>query len=529
VMRRSDRATPPRSITISAAGVIGTIAIAIVIVLCIRLGFWQLDRLRQRRALNVRIATRLTAPAIADAGALADTAGVIYRVFTARGTYDNARSIVLPGRSYRGSPGVHVLSPLRLVGRSDAVLVNRGWIPSADAATVPLEQFAQLDTLTVRGLVLPFPGAGQSLAPAARAASSADTGFRRTWFRVDAAALRAQYPYPLLPVTVQELPAANADRYPVRLEPPALDEGPHLGYAMQWFSFALVGVIGWLALVLRRRGARAAAPVAVTALIALAPAAAHGQLRPLDPLEWRVYDPGTFLVAEAGGGSLWKQHATLAGTRGRLLELGNYRVTFRFDRMAVELAGTALWRLTDEEVVAPPAAWVDPPNGSPRQDAGFASAATLVDLTPPWLPVDVIVRFGARIPTTSDESGLDRDRTDFFALAGLRYQAGPLSFTAENGVGIHGAIDARFPQSDVWAYTFGAEYRTRPLFATAHIVGHQNGLRLRGNEDLRELRLGGGIGDTRWLTISYIRGLTEFSPRHGLRLGAGFRLSPLVF
>jgi cytochrome oxidase assembly protein ShyY1 len=30
----------------------------------------------------------------------------------------------------------------------------------------------------------------------------------------------------------------------VRLEVPALDEGPHLSYAIQWFFFAAVAVVG---------------------------------------------------------------------------------------------------------------------------------------------------------------------------------------------------------------------------------------------------------------------------------------------
>jgi surfeit locus 1 family protein len=522
--------TPPdgtparrRTLTISSAGVLGTLVVVVVVGVCIRLGFWQLDRMRERRALNAGVAARLEAPPVPDVGALEDTTGLVYRVVTAHGHYDNARSIILPGRTRRGVPGVHILSPLRLAGRSDAVLVNRGWLPSADAATVRLEQFALNGTVTVRGLVLPFPGAAQSLAPPQRA-GHADSAFRRVWFSVDAASLRAQYPYELLTATVQELPVEGIVGYPVRLEPPPLDEGPHLGYAVQWFSFALIGVIGWLVLVLRRRSA-AAAPPAVAALLAIVPGSASGQLRPLDPLEWQVFEPGTFLIAEAGAGSLWEQHATLAGTRGRLLELGNYRVTFRFDRMAVELAGTAVWRLTDEEVLRPAASWVEPPDGSARQDAGFASATTLVNLTPPRLPLDLVLRFGARLPTTSDESGLDRDRTDFFALAALRYRIGPLSFTAENGVGIYGAIDSRFPQSDVWAYAYGAEFRRRTLFAHAHLVGHQNVLGIRGNETLRELRVGSGLGGSRWIGITYIRGLTQYSPEHGVRLSGGLRIA----
>ena len=526
-MVMTESATRPGALSVTPAGVLGTLLVLVVVAVCARLGFWQLDRLSERRALNAGVAARLHAAPIDDVSALADTTGLFYRVVTTRGLYDNERSIILPGRSHQGVPGVHLLTPLRIEGHAEAVLVNRGWVPSADAATVPLEQFIVTGATTVRGLVLPFPGANASLAP--RASGHDSAGFRRTWFRIDAAALRAQYPYRLYDVTVQQLPAADAPRYPIRLDPPALNQGSHLGYAMQWFSFALIALIGWLAMVLRSRAPRRAAPVAALFLLLVSPATAAAQLRPLDPMDWHVYDGGTFLVGSAGVGALWGQPATLAGVEGRLLELGNYRVTFRIDRMAIELAGTALWRLTEQEVIAPPANGVDPSNGSPRQDAGFASAATILNLTSGRLPVDVVVRFGARIPTTSDESGLDRDRTDFFAVAGMRYQTGALSFTAENGLGIHGTNRPGEPQTDVWAYSFGTEYRHNGFFGNAQLVGHQDGRRnvLRGNEDLRELRIGGGFGHERTVDFTYIRGLSDFSPRHGLRLNIGIKLHDL--
>jgi surfeit locus 1 family protein len=169
-----------RTLTVTPAGVIATIMLAIVIGVMIRLGFWQLDRLAERRALNDGIAARLEAPPIDNVAALADTTGLFHRVATARGVYDNARTIVLPGRSHRGVPGVHILSPLRLEGSTDAVLVNRGWVPSADAATVPLEQLAIDSAVTVRGLVVPFPGAAQSLAPSERARTGG-SAFRTVW------------------------------------------------------------------------------------------------------------------------------------------------------------------------------------------------------------------------------------------------------------------------------------------------------------------------------------------------------------
>jgi cytochrome oxidase assembly protein ShyY1 len=37
-----------------------------------------------------------------------------------------------------------------------------------------------------------------------------------------------------------------------RLTPPPLDEGPHLSYAIQWFAFAAIALIGAGAVAIRR-------------------------------------------------------------------------------------------------------------------------------------------------------------------------------------------------------------------------------------------------------------------------------------
>jgi surfeit locus 1 family protein len=38
----------------------------------------------------------------------------------------------------------------------------------------------------------------------------------------------------------------------VHIPPPEQDNGPHLGYAIQWFSFALIFLVGWVTLMLRK-------------------------------------------------------------------------------------------------------------------------------------------------------------------------------------------------------------------------------------------------------------------------------------
>ncbi|MEZ5266804.1 MAG: SURF1 family cytochrome oxidase biogenesis protein [Acidimicrobiales bacterium] len=58
---------------------------------------------------------------------------VRFRLLAATGTYRPDEEVFVRSRSLDGQPGAWVLTPLALQGRpGEAVVVNRGWIPSAD-------------------------------------------------------------------------------------------------------------------------------------------------------------------------------------------------------------------------------------------------------------------------------------------------------------------------------------------------------------------------------------------------------------
>ncbi len=250
----AERRAPARVVG-RRATLLGTVGVLLIAAVCIRLGFWQLDRLDQKRSRNAALAARMAEPPVSLSASLADSSGLIYRRAAAEGFFDNARSIILPGRSHRGAPGVLVLTPLRLSGTT-ALLVQRGWMPSADGVSIDMEPLRVDSAVHVRGLVLPFLGAENTIAARASRDVPADS-FRRVWYAIDADALRAQFPYALLPLRLQVLPdsaRAAGDTIPVAQGAPTLDEGPHLGYAIQWFSFALIFLVGWAALLRSRRG-----------------------------------------------------------------------------------------------------------------------------------------------------------------------------------------------------------------------------------------------------------------------------------
>jgi surfeit locus 1 family protein len=206
-----------------AAAAVVAFAIAAV---CVRLGVWQLDRLAQRRARNAEIAARLALPPLDLAGGTGSTGipadSARGRRVSAQGVYDFPRERVWPGRSFDGTPGVALVTPLRLSGGA-AVLVDRGWVPSPDAYHVDRSAYRESDTAHVEGLAVVAPrGRGD----------------------VDPARLRDSLPYRLLPFIVQQTGTSAPRGLPRRWPPPAVDDGPHLSYAIQWFSFALIIVLG---------------------------------------------------------------------------------------------------------------------------------------------------------------------------------------------------------------------------------------------------------------------------------------------
>ena len=64
-----------------------------------------------------------------------------------------------------------------------------------------------------------------------------------TWRRVDLAALRARLPYPVAGYYILQTPDSALPKLPRRDAAPAFDEGAHLSYAIQWFSFAITALV----------------------------------------------------------------------------------------------------------------------------------------------------------------------------------------------------------------------------------------------------------------------------------------------
>lgn len=220
-----------------------------IVVAFVNLGFWQLRRLDERRNNNAMIERRMASAVVPLSDLVDSTADVddpkveatFYRRVSATGRFDPAGEVLVRSRSFDGQAGLHVLTPL-IVDDGEAVLINRGWVPQAQAPRDPPS-----GSVTVQGLILGTQRRGR-IGP-----TDPPTGVLDQIARSDIERVQRQYGRDLYPIIIQAQKTTPAPKseLPVVLPAPALDEGSHLSYAVQWFCFTAVGIIGWVALIRR--------------------------------------------------------------------------------------------------------------------------------------------------------------------------------------------------------------------------------------------------------------------------------------
>jgi surfeit locus 1 family protein len=209
-----------------------------------RLGLWQLARLHEKVRRNASIAAQQLEPAAQLASMPRDTAGAHYRKATVSGRFDYDQEVVLGARTHQGSPGVDLVTPLRIAGSDTAILVNRGWVYSPDGATVDRTRWRERDTATITGYI-------EVYAPDAQVTNVKREP--RLVRRLSRNELAPRISSPLAPYYLVATGDSADGAHPARRELPALDEGPHRSYAMQWFSFMAIALVGAGLVIARER------------------------------------------------------------------------------------------------------------------------------------------------------------------------------------------------------------------------------------------------------------------------------------
>lgn len=224
--------------------------VLVVVPSFIFLGFWQYERsVVKSEAVALQEANLASGPApLTELSSVGEDVSRQdrWRTVTATGTYDPAHELLVRNRGGSQGVGLHVITPL-VVGDGAAVLVNRGWVP-------------QPPTSMARPEVPPPPGGEVTVTGRLQYSETTEnTGIRvreglpeGQIMLINADTIAEGTPYPLyggfVELVAQE---PSPERAPEPIPVARVDTGMNFSYAVQWWVFTIIAVVGWGFLVRR--------------------------------------------------------------------------------------------------------------------------------------------------------------------------------------------------------------------------------------------------------------------------------------
>jgi len=238
----------PRWILAIVVGVVITLAF-------VRLGFWQLDRLDERRVANTTSEARMSEPVRPLEGILGEhrqeVNEILHRATSVEGAFRTADEFFSPGRVVSDRQGTLVATPLDLADGT-VLIVVRGIVPPGTPGPPAAGFEPPSGSVALVGRI----DDGEKPIPIGEHVP--EDGHLASLSRVDLAYIDRWIEGDVLPITLilEEQTPPDPGGVPLRIPREELTEGSHLGYAIQWFSFAIIVAVG-VAVLVYRAGTRA--------------------------------------------------------------------------------------------------------------------------------------------------------------------------------------------------------------------------------------------------------------------------------
>lgn len=229
-------------------GWVPSLAAAAFIVLTIALGNWQTRRAEEKLEAGRMLDEAARGPVLQVPPARVGAAGFERRRVAARGTFAAGDTFFLDNKVMHGAVGYHVVTPLRLEGGGMHVLVNRGWIAAGDRSRLP-DVPSPEGVQTIKGVAV-VPGTRfLELAP------EGESGSLRQNLVLPREEKRLALS--LQPFVIEQTSDAH-DGLVRAWDRPDSGVDRHRSYALQWYSFAALAAVLYVALGFKRTGSAAA-------------------------------------------------------------------------------------------------------------------------------------------------------------------------------------------------------------------------------------------------------------------------------
>lgn len=224
------------------------LVVLLLIGLLLSLGAWQLERADEKRAISREMHDRQESSPSRLPLEVTDPESLRYRRVKLAGRFEESRQFLLDNQMNRGTVGVNVLTPFKLAGRDEVVLVDRGWLPwGAYRNRLPDVAVSREPVSLIGAVYVPY---GEGFRIGGMDSGGGDWPTLIQYLDFDR--ISALLGYPVLPMTVRLESPAEVGYERNWVDPPANPQR-HISYAIQWFALAAVLLVIYLALHLKRR------------------------------------------------------------------------------------------------------------------------------------------------------------------------------------------------------------------------------------------------------------------------------------
>jgi surfeit locus 1 family protein len=229
-----------------------TLATLLMLGVCIKLGMWQYNKADARRTLQTQLNARLTEPAVTLPAKIAALESWRYKRVKFAGNYDTRYQILLDNQVQNTVAGYHVLTPMQVDGSNTYVLINRGWVARAAANVGEMPEPPAIDTPQGKQQI-----EGDITLPANKfftmdSPPTASTQWQSVWQNLDMARYEKSVPFTVQPFVVRLDAKSKAGGFVRNWPPPGERVTMHLGYAYQWFGFALTLLVIYIVLNIKK-------------------------------------------------------------------------------------------------------------------------------------------------------------------------------------------------------------------------------------------------------------------------------------
>jgi surfeit locus 1 family protein len=219
-----------------------TLGAALFIALTLSLGRWQVNRAHEKEGRQALLDARMRETPVLLTGSVPSAEPLLYRRARAAGQWLPEGQVFIDNQVVDGRAGYHVVTPLRLEGRDESVLVNRGWIARSAAYPKPPQAPVPAGRVEVAGMA--------ALPPKRFLEFSADPQGGNVWQNLSVERYRERTGRAILPVVLLADPASPG-LVAVR-ESPDAGVARHREYSLTWFSLAATAFVLWIVLNVKR-------------------------------------------------------------------------------------------------------------------------------------------------------------------------------------------------------------------------------------------------------------------------------------